>query len=329
MVRDETGFSSRARTAFMATNLVKPFRPAFSLSKCVAPPKPGFYKAVPMAEYQLWDGASSTRLSILGAGNESQLKHFVEQGDLDTAAKSRGSLLHAAMLEPDDFKDSYAIGPDVNLSTKIGKEEWEKFKADSVGKELIRGKDGEKIIGMRRSIWRHPLASALLHAAGDRELSFTWIDHLTRVVCKGRLDKKVIDRRGNRVVDLKKTRKVHPDKFARSVIDYGYHMQAAHYLNGSAELSDSVEFYDIIGVEETPPYEVCVFKMTDEFLEEGRRQLLLQLGRYKRACEANLWPGFGYDWELKQCRAVKLVMPKWMARNGDDDDDFEGTNNNG
>lgn len=99
--------------------------------------------------------------------------HYVASlagGDSETKAKTRGSIIHAAMLEPDRFDAEYAIGPSVDLRTKAGKSAWEAFAAENPGKELVRGADGDAMLAARASIWKHPKARELLGCEEPRRL---------------------------------------------------------------------------------------------------------------------------------------------------------------
>ena len=77
---------------------------------------------------------------------------------------------------------------------------------------------------------------------------------------------------------------------------YGYALQAAHYLYGLADLF-GVQFgnvaldWRIIAVESVAPFDVTVFELSDETLEEAMQEHDT-LARLHRICvEDNHWPG--------------------------------------
>lgn len=292
---------------------VQTVRSGLMIGGCTKPPRPGAHRAIPNDEYQKWDAASSSRLGVLVDESPMHLRYKIEHGDAETDAKTRGTLMHAAMLEPERFGKEYAIGPDVNLSTKIGKAEWDAFIKDHPGKYHIRGKDGGKILGMRASLWKHSLASSLLRACGESELSLTWVDKSTGVICKARIDRLCLAKSGRRIVDLKKTTNSKPEIFTNRVYEYGYYIQGHLYLSGVAAVMEPVEFYDILSVEETPPYAVCVHQLTDDQLDMGRAACSLALELYKRCCGSREWPGYGYNWSSHRYELVKIGdPPAWM-----------------
>lgn len=290
-------------------------RPALATSKCVAPPKPGIHKAVPMDTYLMWDGASASRLGVLLDQSPMHLKQCMEKGDDDTAAKRRGTLLHSLMLEQSRFDEQYAIGPDVKLNIKAGKDEWAAFVKDNPSKHHIRGADGKAIKGMRASLWKHPLASYLLRCPGESELSITWVDAITGVVCKARVDRLVKTKTATRIVDLKTTNNTNPRVFSNRVYEYGYHLQGATNMTGMAVLREPVDSFDIIAVESEPPYAACVHRLGDDVLEAGDSEMRSALSVYATCCNARQWPGYGWNWKHHRYEPVAVgEPPAWWRR---------------
>ena len=221
-----------------------------------------------------------------------------------TAAMRLGSLVHCAVLEPDELLQRYGVcGP---RNTKAGKEQAERMAA--AGIEAVTGSDMALAQSMAASVRVHPAAAALL-AQGKAEQSFWWDDSDTGLRCKCRPDWY----HGTTVVDLKTTTDASPAGFAKSVATFRYHVQASHYLNGL----HGAERFVFIAVEKTTPYAVAVYELDAEALQHGN-ELRQRDMRVIADCKATKeWPGYSNDCQV-------LSLPKWALRTDDafTSDDF-------
>jgi hypothetical protein len=208
-----------------------------------------------------------------------------------TAAMRLGSLVHCAVLEPEDLLQRYGVcGP---RNTKAGKEQADRM-ADA-GIEAVSQSDMALALSMAASVRVHPAASALL-AQGKAEQSFWWDDASTGLRCKCRPDWYY----GATVVDLKTTTDASPSSFARSIATFRYHVQASHYLAGL----HGAERFVFIAVEKTAPYAVAVYELDAAALAAGD-ELRQRDMRVIADCQATKeWPGYGDD-----CQTLSL--PSW------------------
>jgi hypothetical protein len=208
-----------------------------------------------------------------------------------TAAMRLGTLVHTAVLEPDELLQRYGVCQARN--TKAGKEQAERMAAE--GLEPVTSADMALALSMASSVRQHPAAYALL-AQGKAEQSFWWDDATTGLRCKCRPDWYY----GSTVVDLKTTTDASPAGFARSVATFRYHVQASHYLSGL----HGAERFVFIAVEKTAPYAVAVYELDAEAMAAGNELRLRDL-RMIADCQATQeWPGYGDD-----CQTLSL--PKW------------------
>jgi len=208
-----------------------------------------------------------------------------------TAAMRLGTLVHTAVLEPEDLLQRYGVcGP---RNTKAGKEQAASMAA--AGIEAVTQSDMALALSMAASVRVHPAASALL-ANGKAEQSFWWDDATTGLRCKCRPDWLS----NTTVVDLKTTTDASPAGFAKSCATFRYHVQASHYLSG---LHGAKRFV-FIAVEKTYPYAVAVYELDADAMRVGDelRQRDMQLIADCQAIQE--WPGYGSD-----CQSLSL--PKW------------------
>jgi hypothetical protein len=211
-----------------------------------------------------------------------------------TAAMRLGSLVHCAVLEPDELLQRYGVAAD--RRTKAGKEQAERMAAGGI--EAVSEADMTLALSMASSVRCHPAAAALLKQ-GKAEQSFWWDDQQTGLRCKCRPDWYY----GTTVVDLKTTTDASPAGFAKSVATFRYHVQASHYLAGL----HGAERFVFIAVEKTAPYAVAVYELDAAALAAGE-QLRQRDMRVIADCQATKeWPGYGDD-----CQT--LALPSWALR---------------
>ena len=204
-----------------------------------------------------------------------------------TDAMKFGSALHTAVLEPTLFAARYAIQPEgMKLSTKAGIA-WKESLGD---REAISFDDAQDIQGAAKAI--HDSAGKLGFLGGAYEVSY--FEDLP-VPLKCRPD--VVC--GDRLVDIKTTKDVREKAFQRTVLSFGYHIQAAHYM----AMTGATEFV-FIAVETDPPYAVQVYWLDNNWIEEGMRLRDRAIQIFEECSMVDAWGG--YETKLK-----KLSMPMW------------------
>ena len=92
--------------------------------------------------------------------------------------------------------------------------------------------------------------------------------------------------------------------FARTIINLGYDVQAAFYLDMFKVITGEDMDWRWIVAEVEPPYEVAVWAATPQIIERGRRIYKQRLATYRACLEAGEWPGYP-----DKCQFVQL--PAW------------------
>ena len=223
-----------------------------------------------------------------------------------------GSALHMRCLEPERFARTYLVEPyfgpcrknDVCSSedAKKNKTRRDAWRAQHVGATILDGETGAATLGMIESIANHPIARPLLDG-GDAELTLRWDDPETGLACKARADKYREDL--GCVVDLKSAVDASPDAFRRSVANYGYVRQAAHYRDGFGCLGPELDHFDFVVAEKAAPYAVAVYSLDREALALGQRQVERARRTLAGCLRRNEWPG--YPQSIKT-----LQLPAWV-----------------
>lgn len=257
-------------------------------------PEVGFYPNVDPGTYHRWPAYSSSRGSKLII-SPAHMKAYVEEEQKETPALRIGRAIHVAVLEPDEFPVRYVRGPEGDGRTSAVKDATAWLRSERPDAEILRPFEWDQCEAIHDAVWAKQSASGLMDGPGDVELSLVWQDEETGVMCKGRLDRRSPDIRGTgegAIVDLKTTRSASPREFERSIFTFGYHRQAALYLDGAHAHGSRMKHYVIVAVEKEPPYGVAVYRLTEGAIEAGRdenRQLLRLYGECERA---GRWPDY-------------------------------------
>lgn len=159
----------------------------------------------------------------------------------------------------------------------------------------------ERVAAMADKLSEHSLAMQLL-SAGDPEVSLFHTDPATGVKIRGRFDflGAVI------ASDYKTTAKEDPQAFGRSVADFGYHMQAAWYLDLLEAVGLPRQAFAFIVQSKTPPYDVFVSDLTDAAIQRGRELNRRAIERFRDCTASGLWPS-----PVRDDAWITTDLPRW------------------
>jgi len=240
--------------------------------------------------YQQGPGISRTDITEF-TKSPAHYKYWAENKNAKepTDAMIEGSAFHDLVLEPDKFKERWTI-----LEPR-------KHRKDKA-RELKFG-TGVEIVAMGKAVWAHPTCRTLL--TGLIEHSFYWIDKTTGLLCKCRVD--CLNKDLRVLTDLKTTKDADPERkpghagFATSMLNHGYHVQAAWYLWGVAEALKQSGNKDIpvpekfvfVPVEKAPPHFVSCCSIGALSLDLGTQIYRESLDQLHVCLKTDVWPGWG------------------------------------
>lgn len=119
---------------------------------------------------------------------------------------------------------------------------------------------------------------------------------------------------------------VHPDALAKTVADYGYDVQAAHYLRTWREATGEDRKFRFIFVEKNPPFEVGVVElyaddagrpasdyqpdeaMTGDWFSDAEQKMARARRQWRACLDSGVWPGY-------PARVAQIGAPIWHRRN--------------
>lgn len=271
----------------------------------------GLHFALPFDDYLADPGVSNSVMSDLAKSPAHCWALHLDPErprDVSTPAQALGKLAHMLILEPGKVDSHYAIKPaGMSFATKAGKA-WREGLPEHL--EIAKEDELHAAESMCAAVMRDPDLRRLL-SVGNAEVSVFWQDKGTGLRCRGRAD--WLHERGRKrvtVLDLKTTNDLTHDNVQRSITQYGYHRQAAHYRIGLQACGYEVDEFVFGFVSSTFPYLAAAFVLDDETREQGEQEVAELLDLYANCQRMNSWPLFGSGPQL-------TGLTKWARRSSE------------
>lgn len=262
--------------------------------------KPGIYFDLPNEAYHSGPGISKSGLWTISQqspahyrfGEREQKNHF-----------DFGEACHLAILQPELFEQRVYRGPDDRRGNKWkDAAEW----CAGEGRLLLTSGDYDSVMTIRDAVHADQWISAIITGGKPLiEASGYWTDPATGELCRCRPDLYREDL--GIIVDVKSTVSAHPDAFARSVVNYGYHAQEAFYSDGWRSLGKPVDGFVFLAWEKKAPFAYAVYELPPSIVEEGRALMREALETYAECVKAERWPGYGEG-------VQELSFKRWAYR---------------
>lgn len=233
---------------------------------------------------------------LLEPGGPARFRYQQDHPREDRAAFSLGRAAHALVLGAGAPLHRLTHA---DMRTKAAKEE--RAEAEAEGFIVLRPDEHDQVIAMADAIGAHD--GALNALDGEPEVSMFAPDGETGVWMRGRAD--VLGH--GWIADYKTAQSANPHEFARSAARYGYHLQAAWYINLASTLLDwSGAAFRFVVQEKAPPYLVNVVELDADFLRIGHEQAREALLAYAFCLDTSYWPGYPDE-------ATVVTPPRWLV----------------
>lgn len=294
--------------------------------------EPGVYSGITNDAYHSGEGISKSGLDLIGRSPLHYWAKYIDPNRVPqepTPAMQLGTAIHAAVLEPDLFARDYVVVPTdaprrptrTQLAAKKPSDDtvaaiiyWNDFDRANAGRTVISVDDYQTCSAIQENVRRHPAAQVLL-TDGEPELSVYWRDEQTGVLCKCRPD--WMNYKANAIVDVKSCEDASPAGFQKSIIKYGYHVQAAWYLDGlKAATGHAPSAFIFAAFEKARPYATAFYYADEDMIELGRMLYRERLDLYAGCLKQNLWPGYSQQ-------LVPISLPGWVMKAANDNEQIE------
>lgn len=253
---------------------------------------PGVYRDVPAEKYHAIRAVSATFLKRFLLDTPAHAKAMLD-GLLDeeSSAMNKGTALHAALLEPQVFAATYAIGPEVRRNSA----EWKAFVAANPDREPIKPSENADVLGMRDSIWADAYCAKAIKACDCRELTILW-EHETGILCKARID--LFSTRSAMLLDVKTTGDL--SRFERTAFDQGYDIQICHYCNALTAHGMAPKTAGFLCCEQSAPWLPDIYQPSGEMLAGGFDLIDRAMPLIAQCFDSGKWPGYRTDNKAKR-----------------------------
>lgn len=262
--------------------------------------KPGIYRNIPNEDYHSGPGVSNSGLWTIQKKSPAHYKFEVrkQKNHFDF-----GEACHLAILQPNEFEARVYRGPEDRRGNKWkDAAEW----CAGEGKLILTAGDFDKALTIRDAVHADQWVNAIITGGEPLiEASGYFIDPVTGELCRVRPDLYRSDL--NLILDVKTTRSAHPDDFARSVVNYGYHQQEAFYSDGWRELGCAVDAWAFLVFESDSPHAAAIYELPPSIVEEGRASYRQALDLYHECQQSEHWPAYGEG-------VQELAFSRWAYR---------------
>jgi hypothetical protein len=201
-----------------------------------------------------------------------------------TAAMSWGSLVDCMVTTPDEVDSTLVFNPYPDFRTKAAREFRDAALAD--GKLIISAEDkaaAEVAVDLLRS---HPVAGSVIRSS---KTQVVLLNRIRDVNFKALVD--LAPENEPCLYDLKTTGELSIKGIAKSIDDFGYHIQAAIYLKlwNLCHPDDQRSRFRFIWQSSEPPYEIAVTELPAFDIVAGDEWAAHQLERLIAATKNDRW----------------------------------------
>ena len=289
------------------------------------PPDIGIHYDIPSDTYHSWNAVDYSYLKQFSNTAEEGHAEFLRGGPDSTAAKDTGTAFHAAVLDPANWEQQFAIQPVFpgrgnSNEHKAAKAAWMAANASKI--PLDQTQYGE-VLGLRDAVSKHAFSSELLRRLpGQNEVSVVVDDPATGVRLKGRFDRLIQWEGLTTIVDAKSCQDASPHGFRSQSTNakFLWYWQAAFYLellylldpkrlklwrhtdaNGNSLANTAFLFVAVQKGRQV----AAVYRPGDDLLDLGRAKWKDALAMHVRGLTTGEWPGYPNE-------PIPMPAPKWM-----------------
>lgn len=262
---------------------------------------------LPEAEYHARPELSKSQLDKFIASPLDYYDNYVSPTPAprtQSPAFTLGSAVHCLLLEPDTYVDRFIVEPQgINKRTKEGKAIHAQFVEQAAGREILTAEQYSDAKAMCESVEGHKEAYRLLCDMTDAEASVIY--EFNGLQMRSRWDG--ITNNG-KIIDVKTTQDASYNGFEKSIINFNYQVQAFLYSRAYELAFGETPVFKFICVEKRRPFNVGIYDMDDNWLENGYQNALKATNHLKWCLQHNQWPKHNGN------KTKTLKAPSWIVR---------------
>jgi len=271
------------------------------------------YKNLTQQQYIELEGINQSALQNLYRGT----KYFDYKinNNIPTKEMIFGTQVDEYVLTPKFFKEKYFIlAEKIDKRTKEGKKKSEELEETLKNecKTLITQDELDILKNVHASLMSHKWSAKFLRKFQPQICyDFSVEDEKENwcIDCKCRIDGLIETKKEPIIFDLKTTSDATFDGFTKKIFTYGYHIQAAFYLDGYYKNTGKHAKYYIIAIENKEPFQVAVYELSEDngLINIGRTEYLNLIRKYRDMVfnkEQN---------DLNNNKILKIEVPKWYS----------------
>lgn len=227
-----------------------------------------------------------------------------------------GRAAHTAVLgvgEPYVAYPTEILASNGAASTKAAKE-WAQAQRDA-GRTPLKAEDVDAIGRMVDRV-RDRLHEAQILLDTDRSEISAFAD-IAGCICRAMIDNAPEDP-SLPLYDFKTTTDASPHHCTRAVMNYGYDVQAAHYLETWKAATGEDRKFRFIFQEKTEPFEVCVVELGSDTLTMARKKIARAREIWRHCVESDHWPGYPAGVHLVDL--PEFFHERWLERESQEAD---------
>ena len=258
---------------------------------------------------------SSTHISSswLKAANKSMYNFFMypNKPKKEVKAFKDGGMVHKYLLEREDFEKEYVLIKQSDFpfpEQTMAKKENKAF-IESQDRIVVTEEEWNFVVNVCARASQDKFFTKVLNG-GNVEDSFFWNCDETGLPLKTRPDLWKKGKSGVIVIDPKTTQDI--SEFTKSVCNLDYPLQAAIQCDGIRACTGmDVSAYLYLAIEKEYPYDYCLYRLSEDDIEVGRRKYIHLLYKIKEAIESGNIPSYGQQYGDFTSGVVDLTLPSW------------------
>lgn len=229
---------------------------------------------------------------------------WTQEPDKDSPQMALGRALHCAVLEPDRFARDYVVEPDFgDCRFKEAKAARDAWRAENASRTPVAADDYSAIIGMQGSLRAHPVIAKLFADVRFTEQRVEAAEPRWPSLTSQATFDLIVPSKGI-ILDLKTTDDAAGRACERSVGNFGYALQAAHYMAVAELTGVPIKAFLFAFVERDPPYACNLVMLDGDVMQWAHNERDRLLALQAECLASGNWPAYDEHIHI-------ITLPKW------------------